>query len=129
MPMTCHPRTARRWKSRNPCGKQTIGLLQRRHVKIGRIRRIGKESNSLEEVESGLIHSEESVYTNYPDEEYEWKTEILPALRKVRLVVLEKKCGKRLSRRALIEARSGRSVPHRKNREFIESILKALGRL
>src|SRR6267378_4124211 len=27
---------------------------------------IGKESNSLEEVESGLIHSEPNVYTVYP---------------------------------------------------------------
>jgi hypothetical protein len=98
-------------------------------VKIGRIRRIGKESNSLEEVESGLIHSEESVYTNYPDADYEWKTEILPALTKARLVSLLEKCGKRLSRRALIEARAGRSIPHKKNREFIESILKALGLL
>jgi hypothetical protein len=62
-------------------------------------------------------------------EEYEWKTEIWPALRKARLVLLVEKCGKRLSRRALIEARAGRSMPHKKNREFIESVLKALGLL
>ena len=41
----------------------TIGLLQRRHVRIEQIKPIGKESNSLEEVESSLIHSEQSVYT------------------------------------------------------------------
>ena len=33
-----------------PCRKQTVGLLQRRHVRIGLLTNIGKESNSLEEV-------------------------------------------------------------------------------
>ena len=40
----------------DPCSKQTIGLLQRRHVKIDLIKCIGKESNSLEEVGEGLVH-------------------------------------------------------------------------
>jgi len=44
-----------------PSGKQTIGLLQRRHVRIGEIKYIGKESNSLEEVEAGLIHAAQNV--------------------------------------------------------------------
>ncbi len=47
----------------NPCGKQAIGLLQRRHIRIEQIKYIGKESNSLEDVESGLIHLAQSVYT------------------------------------------------------------------
>ena len=49
----------------NACDKQTIGLLQRRHVHIDPIRYIGKESNHLEAVDAGLIHSEQSVYTEY----------------------------------------------------------------
>jgi hypothetical protein len=48
-----------------PAGKQTIGLLQRRHVRIGVITAIGKESNSLEEMDAGLIHDERDVYTEY----------------------------------------------------------------
>ena len=36
------------------CDKQTVGLLQRRHIRIDQMKYIGKESNSLEEVESGL---------------------------------------------------------------------------
>jgi hypothetical protein len=48
----------------NPCDRQTIGLLQRRHVKIDQIKCIGKESNSLENVEEGMVHSEQSVYTD-----------------------------------------------------------------
>jgi hypothetical protein len=50
-----------------PCSKQTVGLLQRRHVRIKQIEYIGKESNSLEEVKSGTVHSAENVYTEYPD--------------------------------------------------------------
>src|SRR5437899_1222240 len=50
-----------------PCARQTIGLLQRRCIRVEQITPIGKESNSLEDVESGLIHSAPSVYTEYPD--------------------------------------------------------------
>jgi hypothetical protein len=51
----------------NTCERQTVGLLQRRNIRIDQIKYIGKESNSLEEIESGLIHSAENVYTEYPD--------------------------------------------------------------
>jgi hypothetical protein len=41
---------------------------------------IGKESNSLEEVEAGMVHDEDNVYTSYPDpRRSEWTTTILPA--------------------------------------------------
>lgn len=46
---------------------------------------MGKESNSLEEVEAGLEHSAENVYTEYLDRRRnEFQTKILPALRKIR---------------------------------------------
>jgi hypothetical protein len=112
----------------NTCSKQTIGLLQRRHVRIEQIKYIGKESNSLEEVDAGLIHSEQSVYTEYPDlRRDEWQTKILPALREVPLARLVKVSG--LSRSTLIEIRAGRSRPHRKNREMLTVILRKLGLL
>ena len=112
------------------CNKQTIGLLQRRHVRIERIKYIGKESNSLGEVESGLIHSEQSVYTEYPDPRRdEWQTKILPALKKALLSRLVEECRGILSRRALIDLRAGRSRPHRKNQEILVQIVKRLGLL
>lgn len=114
----------------DPCGKQTLGLLQRRHVKIDQIKCIGKESNSLEDVDAGLVHSERSAYTEYIDPKRdEWASKIQPALKKAPLSVLVKECGKRLSRRELIELRASRSKPHRKNRELLESILKRLSYL
>jgi hypothetical protein len=103
------------------CDKQAVGLLQRRHVYFDLIKYIGKESNSLEDVEAGLIHSEHGVYTEYPDPRRdEWVTKILPALRKARLPMLEKETG--ISRRALLDLRAGRSRPHVRN----ENTLKAL---
>ena len=107
----------------NPCGKQAIGLLQRRHVRIAKIKYIGKESNSLEDVESGLEQSPESVYTEYPDPRRdEWQTEILRVLKTLPLSRLVKETG--LSRRALLDIRAGRSRPHPKNHECLTAIVR-----
>jgi hypothetical protein len=114
--------------NRATCTKQTIGLLQRRHVRIEKIKCIGKESNSLEEVESGLIHSEQSVYTEYPDPRRdEWQTKVRPAIREASLAQLVNLSG--LSRSTLIEIRAGRSRPHRGNQELLKEILRKLGLL
>jgi hypothetical protein len=123
----CHPESKCADSRGNPCDKQTVGQLQRRHVRIEQIKYIGKESNSLEKVESGLIHSEQSVYTEYPDQRRdEWQTGILPALRRVRLELLVTECKGKLSRRAVIDLRAGRSRPHRKNQELLATVLKKL---
>lgn len=107
------------------CSKQTVGLLQRRHVWVEKIKSIGKESNSLEEVESGLIHSEQSVYTEYPDPRRdEWQTKIVPALQKI---PLRKLMETGLSQRMLIKARSGKVRPHRKNQERLAALVGKLG--
>jgi hypothetical protein len=112
----------------NPCEKQTVGLLQRRHVRIDEIKFIGKESNSVENVESGLEHDEKNVYTEYLDlKRDKWQTKILPVLKKERLSRLVKTSG--MSPSALKEIRAGRSRPHPKNQELLASILKKLGRL
>ena len=67
----------------NPCDRQTTGLLQRRHIKIDQIKCIGKESNSLENVDEGMVHSEQNVYTEYADpKRSDWITKIQPALKK-----------------------------------------------
>ena len=67
-----------------PSGKQSVGLLCRRHVRVERVIYIGRESNRLEEIEAGVLHSPESVYTEYPDPRRgEWQTKVLPLLRKI----------------------------------------------
>jgi len=110
-----------------PCGKQTLGLLQRRHVRIGELTNIGKESNSLEEVQAGLIHDEHNVYTAYEDpRRTDWQTKVLKAVKEMRLAEVVKACRGRLSRRGLIDIRAGRSTPHRRNRELLASIVRAI---
>ena len=120
-----HPESKCADSKENACGKQTVGLLQRRHVKIEQIKYIGKESNKLEDVEAGFVHSAESVYTEYVDPRRdEWTKKIFPALKQMSLKVLVKKCAGKLSRRALIDLRSGRSRPHPKNEEFLAQVVQ-----
>lgn len=112
----------------NPCNKQTIGLLKQRNVFFQEIKYIGKESNLLEDVESGLIYSAESVYTEYPDKRRdEWETKIRPAINRIPLSVLIKKTG--MSRRALIDARTGRSRPYPKNQQILAKIVEEFSQL
>ena len=79
------------------------GTVKRRRIKIDLIKCIGKESTCLETVDEGLEHSEKNVYTEYSDpKRTEWIAKIQPALTSVKLAVLIKACGKRLSRREII---------------------------
>jgi hypothetical protein len=105
-----------------PCDKQTVGLLQRRHINVELVRYIGKESNQLEAVDAGLIHSDGEIYTEYVDRSRdEWTLKILPALRKMMLSELMVESG--LSRRALMDIRVGRSRPHPKNQRLLVAIV------
>jgi len=107
----------------NVCDKPTIGLLQRRHVSIDLIHYIDKESNRLEEVEAGLVHSGQKVYTEYPDlRREEWQLKTLPALKKIPMAVLLKESG--MSRRALQMIRAGRR-PYPKNQERLAAIVRS----
>ncbi len=109
----------------NACGKQTVGLLQRRHVRIDQIKYIGKESNSLEEVETGLIHSPLNIYTEYPDlRRDDWETKIRPALEKLPVPFLETET--KLSRRMLNDAIAGRSRPNAANQRLLADLLQKL---
>jgi len=109
-----------------PSGKQTLGLLQRRHIRIDSITAIGKESNSLEEVQAGIVHDEQYAYTEYADRTRDyWSTKVVPALRKISLRTWERETGK--SRQILIDARRGRRRPHRRNQELMVSVARRLG--
>jgi len=105
----------------NPSDQQTIGLLQRRHVHIELIKYIGKESNSLEEVEAGLHHSPENVYTEYVDPRRdEWAIRILPALRNFPPQFLADQTG--LSLTTIKDALAERSRPYLEHRKRLAVI-------
>jgi len=121
-----HPESKCADATGKPCGKQTVGLLQRRHVRIDLVKYIGKESNSLEEVEAGLEHSAENIYTEYVDPRRdEWQTKILPVLGKIPVEILMRTSGR--SRSTIFEWLAGRSRPHRKNQERLAAIVRKLG--
>jgi hypothetical protein len=121
-----HPESKCADANGKPCVKQTEGLLQRRHVRIDEIKYVGKESNSLEEVEADLIHSPENVYTIYTDPRRdEWQTKILPALRKLLPAVLVKMTG--LSPTTIKDTLAGRSRPYPLNRKRLAALARRLG--
>jgi hypothetical protein len=108
-----------------PSTKQTIGLLQRRHVRIGKITPIGKESNSLDDVDAGLVHESAAAYTEYPDPRHdEWQMVIFPAMKRASLKDLVVETGR--SPTMLKAARAGRR-PHPKNMRLIAEALRRLG--
>jgi hypothetical protein len=95
-------------------------------VRIAELRHIGKESNHLEDVDSGLLHSGSAVYTEYGDPRRDpWLTDVVPALKRIRLAYFEQQTGK--SRRMLIDARTGRRNPQRKHRELLIAVARSRG--
>jgi hypothetical protein len=120
-----HPESKCADASGNICGKQTIGLLYRRHIEINRIVYIGKESNRLEEVESGMIQNEDEVYTEYPDPHRdEWVTKLLPKLNAMTLAQAIRVTG--YARRTVIDWRAGRSRPHAKTCAKLKVVFDSL---
>jgi hypothetical protein len=98
----------------NVCERDTRGLLQRRHIQIDQIRFIGKESNEIEEIDAGLIHSADDAYTEFIDRgRDDWERKIRPGLTQISLSKLCDETG--FSRRALINWRTGKSRPHPSN--------------
>jgi len=95
-------------------------------VSIDGIKYIGKESNSLKVVESGLVHDHQNVSTEYPDERRdEWATEILLVLKKLPSQFLADQTG--LSLTAIKDTLAVRSRPYPENRKRLTAIVQKLG--
>jgi hypothetical protein len=117
-------------KSGDPSGgpgmRTSTGLLPRLTVEVdGLPRHIGRESNELEEVESGSIMNA-SPYTEYHDERQEWKA-MVPRLRRLRdergWRYLAAESG--LSERAIRYALNDGRLPHREARGALMSLSQA----
>jgi hypothetical protein len=84
-----------------------------------------KESNKLEEVDAGLIHSADNVYITYPDPARDsWNRDVVPRLRMIPLSVQIRETG--LSRRMLIRARKGQVRPHSRNQRLLAMVVTEL---
>jgi hypothetical protein len=94
--------------SGEPCDRQSVGLLGRRHVRIEKLHFIGKESNKLEEVEEQGVTDAGDVYTEYPNPRRdEWETKWLPLLGSI---PVSKLLGHGVSKATIYAARAGRSL-------------------
>ena len=77
-----HPDSKRLGPDGKQCRRDTVGLLSPRHIDAFHIEQLGKEANRLEEVEAGLVHDQDEVYTVYRDQHRDpWKNLALPVLR------------------------------------------------
>jgi hypothetical protein len=103
------------------CSRQSIGLLQRRPVTRSRLTYVGKESNKLEEVEAGLVHDPDEVYTEYVDPDLDpWTMLVVPVLKCMPLRLIQEQTG--LSRSQIKAIRNGHALPRRANREVLRHI-------
>jgi hypothetical protein len=113
-----HPETKSLGPDGNVCSKETRGLLQRRSIRVLSVTHVGKESNRLEEVQAGLIHDPEEVYTEYADPDHDaWQTVVVPVLKQVPRALLVEKTG--LNRSTITRLRNSGQRPHRKHRELL----------
>lgn len=111
-----HPEAKSAGKGGVPCEKQTVGLLQRRQVKVGYVVHVGKEANKLEQVEAGIVSVEDEVYNVYSDP---WD-DVRFALERMPTQELSGQSG--LSRKGLYKLRYGMSRPHPMNHASLRDV-------
>jgi hypothetical protein len=98
------------------CDRQSIGFLRRRPVTRSSRSYVGKESNQLEEVEAGLVHDPDEVYTAYVDPDQDpWRRLVVPVLKRMPLRAIQEQTG--LSRSQIKAIRNGHARPHATHRE------------
>lgn len=114
-----HPEAKSTGPDGEPCGRGTVGLLQRRIVQETYLAHVGKEANKLEEVEAGLEQDPEVIYTEYRrDRMFDWDVEILPVLKRLPAHYLASTTGS--SVRTIKAIRNG----HQRPRERFEAVLR-----
>ena len=123
-----HPESKSADANGDPSDKQTVGLLQRRHVRMDHMIYIGRESNQLEDVEAGVVREGDGAYTEYEDPRRDyWRTTVVPALRAISLKAWHRDTGK--SPAILIGAPLGRHRPHKKHRALLIAYARKRGML
>jgi hypothetical protein len=100
------------------CRRTTVGLLHRRPVTKLSLTHVGKESNLLEEVEAGLVHDPDEVYTEYVDAHRvpTWGA-VVQVLKHIPRSRLMRETG--LARSTITALRNGHARPHDTAREAL----------
>jgi len=106
----------------DPCGRLTIGELQRRIVEVCRIVYVGKESNRIEEVDDGVLHDEAEYLNIYQDPRRDpWISETPPALKQISTARLTKALG--IARRTAKRWKRGEDRPRSRERSKLNELL------
>lgn len=120
-----HPESKSAAADGSECDRTTVGLLSRRTVHGTGLVYLGKESNGMEEVEHGLIHSQDDVVNCYRDEESEWHATLLPKLLSMSRAEAAQVLG--LSERAITALRRSSSIPSELTRRKLRARERAGG--
>jgi hypothetical protein len=110
-----------------PCGQETRGLLGRRHVRLRTVTHVGKESNSLEDAQTGLVQDLDETLNEY-DDFYTtvFASSVIPILKD--LGVRETARRTKLSVGAVSAVLSGSSRPRDKNASIYLAVAEAEAR-
>jgi hypothetical protein len=119
-----HPEAKALGPDGKPCGRGTVGLLQRRLVIAGEIKLIGKESNRLEDRFTGLLTIDEldERLTVYHDNDG-WRRLTLPKLQTMGSKKVAETVG--VSERRARDVLKGRAVPHAKHKAQLEVLSRS----
>ncbi len=124
-----HPEAKSAGTDGRPCDRQTVGLLRRRVVRSlpELTTHVGKESNRLEEVELGIEHSPDEIWTEYVDPSRDpWRTLVLPVVKQIPAKQLADATGLAVS--TVKAARKGHTSPHERNRKTLVRVAAAFAR-
>lgn len=115
-----HPEAKSAGLEGRPCDRPTVGQLGRRVVRSIRelTTHVGKESNRLEEVESGIEHNPEELWTEFADPGRDpWRTLLLPVLKQMPAKRLVNETGLAMS--TVKATRNGHTKPHGRNQQAL----------
>jgi len=117
-----HPEPKSNAPGGGPCDRDSMGLLGFRPVRsLARPVLVGKESNRIEDVQGGLVHDADEVYTEYGDRERdEWDEVFLPVLKLMQRDEMAREAG--LSARQVSSIRQGHAMPRPAHRAALERV-------
>jgi hypothetical protein len=105
-----HPEPKSAERDGKPCDRTTIGLLARRPVTPTIVQHIGKESNRLEEAQTGLVEDSDEILNRYGDPNLDvFRELVVPVLRRLGVRETARRTGLGLG--SVSAALSGRSTP------------------
>jgi hypothetical protein len=119
-----HPESKSAGPDGGRCGRSTVGLLRRRHVRASRYVYVGKEANKLESVRDGLEHDLSDVLSMYFDpSQDEWTAVLKPQLAEIQNAAIATALG--VSQRTARAWRNGHARPSRFHVDALREFLSA----